>query len=276
MDKKKANMEIDLKRLVMSIVKRLWLILLVGALVGVMAFGCATSFVDDEYAAEVRMYVNNTYGAGSVGFSSSQMSAAQSLAYTYMVILDSYDVLEEVAEVAVSEYGASKIYSVEELRTMITTAAIADTEVFRVVVTSQNRKDAVKIANAVKDVLPETVNAIVNGKENEADPEQDVNEAPPLVSVQQAEYKGKVAPNEKQYGMIGALVGVIATMIAVVARDMMDTSISSEEFLTETYEDIPLLAVIPDAENPKSGNSYKGYYETQKKRPPAQQKGGKR
>ena len=274
MEKKQVGMEIDLKRLLLSVGRRLWLILLVGVILGMLAFGYAVAFVEDVYAAEVRLYVNNTYGAGTIGFSSSQMTAAQSLATTYMVVLDTYDVLEEVAEVAVNEYGTSKTYSVSQLRSMITTAAIDETEVFKVVVNCSNKKDAVKIANAVKDVLPRVVDEVVNGM-------NEVTAGAPLVALQQAEYKGKVAPHEGRYGAVGAVAGILVTVIIVVAAELMDTSINSEEFLTDTYEDIPLLAVIPDAENPKSSSSYKGYYASQKPKAPArpqaagQQKGGK-
>lgn len=187
MDKKKVGMEIDLKKMLLSVARRLWLILLVGAIVAALAFGYAVSFIDDVYAAEVRLYVNNTYGAGTIGFSSSQMTAAQSLATTYMVVLDTYDVLEEVAEVAVNEYGASRTYSVAQLRAMIQTESIDETEVFKVVVSCGNKKDAVKIANAVKDVLPQVVDEVVNGV-------NEVTAGAPLVALQQAEYKGKVAP----------------------------------------------------------------------------------
>jgi len=151
---------------------------------------------------------------------------------------------------------------------MIKTEAIAETEVFRVVVTSANKKDAVRIANAVKDVLPETVNDVVNGESSNFE-----SDAAPLVSLQQAEYKGKVKPDEQRCGTVGAVIGAIVAIIAIVIRDVLDTSINTEEYLTDVYGDIPLLAVIPDAENPKSGSGYKGYYESQKK-PPVQKKGG--
>ncbi len=283
MDKKKTNVEIDVKRLLLSVVKRLWLILLVGILAAGITFGCVKTLVAPEYAAEVRMYVNNTYGSGTVGFSSSQMMAAQSLASTYMVILDSYDVLEEVAEAAKTEYKTTKKYSVGELRGMISTESLAETEVFRVVVVSTEEKDAVAIANAVKDVLPKRVNEIVNGitaddskktdttenPEEAGATEEKSNVAPPLVALQKAEKRGKIAPNESRYAMLAFLAGALITAVIAVARDLMDTSINSEEYLTFAYEDIPLLAVIPDAENPKSGSGYKGYYEAKSKKTPA-------
>ena len=56
------------------------------------------------------------------------------------------------------------------------------------------------------------------------------------------------------------VMGVVFTAIAVVVLDVLDNSIRSEEYLEETYENMPLLAVIPDAENPKAYGYYKGYY----------------
>lgn len=276
MDSKKGTVEIELKRVCLSVVRRIWLILLVGLLLCAIAFGYATIFVDNIYAAEVRMYVNNTYGTGSMGFSSSQMMAAQSLASTYMVVLDTYDVLDEVADVAVEEYKASRTYSVSELRSMIQTASIDETEVFRIVVSCMDKEDAKAIASAINDVLPDEVKR-VTGWTAEADGDGSSQEAAPLVSLssQGVEYRGKVAPDEKNYAIIGFVVGALVTAVAVVVRDLMDTSINSEIFLTDAYEDIPLLAVIPDAENPKGSAGYKGYYESQKKKPPVQQKGGK-
>ena len=272
--KNKKVMEIDLKRMLLILAKRIWLILLVGAVLATAALVYVRSFVQEKYAAEVRMYVNNTYGAGTMGFSSSQMSAAQDLASTYMVILDSYDVLEEVAQVAKTQYGASKTYTVAQLRGMISTTAIDETEVFRVVVTCANKNDAVKVANAVKDVLPRVIDQVVNGEAEE-------KVAAPLVSLQDAEYRGKVAPNERSYMLVGFLMGAMIVAVAVVAREALDTSISSEEFLVDAYEGIPLLAVIPDAENPKGGSNYKGYYKgyykgnyEYKKKPSADEKKG--
>ena len=272
MESKKVTMEIELKRVCLSIVRRFWLILLVGLLLCALAFGYASFFMDDIYAAEVRMYVNNTYGADTMGFSSSQMMAAQSLASTYMVVLDTYDVLEDVAQVAYDDYGASKTYKVSELRSMVRTESIDETEVFRIVVSCTDKSDAVAIANAINDVLPSEVSRVTGAAAAEKDEDGNNIGAEPLVSLQSAEYKGKVAPNEKNYAIVGFLIGAVVTAIAVVVRDLMDTSINSEAFLTDAYEDIPLLAVIPDAENPKAGSGYKGYYESQKKKPAVQQK----
>jgi hypothetical protein len=79
-----------------------------------------------------------------------------------------------------------------------------------------------------------------------------------------------VGPDYKKYVILGALVGVLLSAAIVIIQDLLDTTIKSEEYLSQVYGKFPLLAVIPGTENSKSGyykgyKGYKGYYEyTQK------------
>ena len=109
--------EINLKRIFYVLWRRLWAILLVGALFGAIALSYALFFITPTYSAKAQLYVNNNY-VGSPGFSSSQISAAQSLADTYMVIMVSHNVLDDVAE------RTNLGYSYAQIRKMISAAAI--------------------------------------------------------------------------------------------------------------------------------------------------------
>ena len=255
MNDNRGNIEIDVKQLFENLVRRAWLILLVGALLGALAFGYAAFAIKPMYASSVQMYVNNTYGPDTSGFSSSQLQAAQRLAATYMVILDSRDVLADIAK----ESGLG--YSASQLRGMIKASAVNETEIFRVQVVCENYIHAAQIARAVAKVLPERIAYYVEGSS--------------VVVVEHAvENPNPISPNVKNYTMMGVLVGCAGTMLIILAVSLMDTTIKSEEYLTQTYEAWPLLAVIPDAENPKGGSGYRGYYETHSKTPPLDMKGG--
>lgn len=259
MNENKGNIEIDLKRLLLTLARHIWVILLVGIVLAALLFSYAAFMITPMYSASVQLYVNNTYGINSPGFSSSQLQAAQSLASTYMVFLESRDVLEAVAQEAGLGYTAGQING------MISSSAVNETEVFRVVVTCANYKHAAVIANAVAEVLPGKISAFVEGSS--------------VVVVEHAvENPNPVSPNTQRYAAIGFLVGCVITALIVVVLDLTDTSITSEEYLAAKYEDLPLLAVIPDAESPKSGSHYKGYYkgsyESQSKKPPMASNGG--
>lgn len=257
MKQKREEMEIDLKKLFFALVRRAWIILLVAILLATLGYSYAKYMIAPTYAANVKLFVNNTYGENSQGFSSSQMMAAQSLAYTYMVFLDSRDVLEAVRV----ESGTD--YSVGQIRGMISAFPVNETEVFQVTVTCAKSKDAAVIANAIAKVLPDRIAYFLQ-----------VEDSSVVVVEHAVENKSPVGPNKQKYATLGFVGGALITAVLIIILNVIDTKIDSEEYLTQRYEEIPLLAVIPDADNPRNGGGYKGYYEAQKPRPAVKRNGG--
>ena len=245
--------EINLKRVFYVLWRRFWAILLVGAIFGAIALSYALFFITPTYSAKAQLYVNNNY-VGSPGFSSSQISAAQSLADTYMVIMVSHNVLDDVAQ----RTGLG--YSYAQIRKMISAAAINETEVFEVRVTCTNYQHAAIIANAIADVLPDKIAAVVEGSSVRV-----VDRA--------IENPNPVGPNYGKYLLLGLTLGVILAAMIIVVADIMDKSISSEEYLRQAYANVPLLAVIPNNEGDKSGH-HKGYYEASPRRNNTKRRGG--
>lgn len=252
-NEERVGLEIDMWRIVEVLWRHVWVILLVGVLCGALAFGYARFFVTPTYSASVQFYVNNTYGENNPGFSSSQIVAAQDLAETYMVIMESRSMLTEVQEMT----GLG--YSYGQLKQMVSAASVNDTEIFQVDVVSTDYKDATAIANAIAEVLPDKIAAVVERS-----------------SVQVVDYAvenpNPVGPDCGRYAILGAVLGVVLSAAVVIVADLMDNSIYSEDYLVRVYDTVPLLAVIPGAENTKG--SYKGHYELEKKRQPAKKSGG--
>lgn len=238
MNESRENLEIDLKRMLVVLWSNLWIILLVTALVAGMAFGYAWFFITPTYSASTQMYVNNNY-PDSPGYSASQLTAAQELADTYIVIMRSRPVLDAVAE------KTQLNYSYGQLRGMISAGTVNNTEIFEVTVTCTNYQHAAIIANAIADVLPEKVPAVVDTAS--------------VRLVQSAvENPNPIGPNYTKYTILGGIIGCVLAAFVLVVAELMDTTINSDEYLTVVYKNYPLLAVIPGAENPKS--SYRGYY----------------
>ena len=253
MDKKKENIEIDLKRIFLALWSRAWIVILAGIVCAAVAFSYAYFLITPTYASSVTIYVNNTYVYNTQGFSSSQLTAAQDLADTYMVILKSRSVLNKVAE------KTNLGYSGKALSGMISAHAINETEVFEVEVTCTDYKHAAAIANAIADVLPDKISEVVEGS-----------------SVKVVDYaeenQGAVGPSYKKYVVLGAAVGILLSAVVVILVDITDTTIVSEEYLSNVYPKTPLLAVISGTGNSKSGyrkgyrGYYRGYYQTTKKK----------
>lgn len=257
-------LDVDIKHLLKIIVSRLWIIVLVGVLCASIAVGYAWFFVTPTYRASVQFYVNNQYNE-SAGFSSSQIVAAQSLADTYMVILRSRSVLEEVAKK--TDLG----YSYKQLSAMLNSSSINKTEVFQVNVTCTDYQHAARIANTIADVLPDKIASVVDGSSVRVVDRAFENPKP-------------VGPNYRNCVFMGGAVGVALTAILIVLLELMDTTINSEEHLTHVYGSIPLLVMIPDVRANKTKyyrGYYKGYYEMsqQKETPPKEpenKNGGKK
>lgn len=254
MDKyENQEIEIDLKRLLPVLWSKAWVILLVSALLAALFYGYARFLLTPTYAASTRLYVNNNY-VDSPGFSSSQITAAQDLANTYMVIMESRSVLEKVREQ--TDLG----YTYSQLKNMISAYSVDETEVFEVTVTCGDYRHAAIIANEIAEVLPDKIATVVEGS-----------------SVRVVDYAVEnpepVSPNYRSFLLLGGGVGFALSVAAVTVLALWDTTIYSEEYLTDTYGDLPLLTVIPGTGSTKKGY-YKGYYETPSPKRSSSKRGG--
>ena len=226
------GIELDLVSLFRILAGKAWLILLSGLVAGLVLLGYARLFMIPQYRTNALFCVNNPNGGA---YSSSQLQAAHFLADTYMVILESRSVLDAVSE------KTGLPYTREELEKMVSSTAVNDTEVFKVIVTCPDPNHGAAIANAIVEVLPEKIAAALPGSAMYVVDEAVVDDRP-------------VSPNYGRMAVLGCLLGILLSAAAVVVVAMLDDSIRSDEYLQRTYGEIPLLAVIPD------GGSYRSTY----------------
>ncbi len=151
-------------------------------------------------------------------------------------------------------------YSYNQLKSMVSAASVNDTEVFQVSVVCTNYKHAAIIANTIAEVLPEQIAAVVYGS---------------TVSVVDyaVENPNPIGPNYSEAMTMGLLAGMLLVIAIVVIVEIQNTLIHSEEYLTLSYGEIPLLAVIPSGED-ASTSHYRGYYEAPQKKPGEKKAGG--
>ena len=255
---KPSEMEVDIKHLFKVLLRRSWIVLLAGMLLAASFFGYAYFFEKPTYSSGVKFYVNNTNASAqtnnSTYYSPAQLTAAKYLAETYMVVLQSSPVLRQIQDLTGLNYSQSQI------RKMISSGTVNDTEVFQVVVTCENYKHAALIAQALTAVLPEAISEVVIGSSVRIVENAVENPRP-------------VGPNYVRYMLIGALIGIAISCGVIVIIDLHDATIENEDYLTAAYEEIPLLAVIPCLDDKKGYyKGYKGYYAARTKN--ASKKGG--
>lgn len=237
--------EIDLNQILHALWHRLWAIILAAVIAGGALFSYAAFLITPLYEAEALMYVNNSsFSLGSTSFSisSSELTAAQSLVDTYIVILKTRTTLNEVIQ------EANLDYSYKELSEMITSEPVNNTEIFSVKVTSDSPQEAEQIANTIAEILPNKIADIVDGS-----------------SVRVVDYAfvpaEKASPSITLFTAIGVLIGIVLACMIIIIREMMDTQIHSEDYLIQTYK-LPVLAVIPNLFDSSDAGYYTAYKST--------------
>lgn len=230
---------IDAGRLLKAVWKKAWLVALVAVLCAVASLLGTVFLITPKYQSSAMFYVNNSsisMGEASIDISSADISASKSLVETYIVILESRTCLNDIIDYAELDY------SVSELKKMIDATSVNSTEVFEVVVTSTDPAEAEAIANAIAYILPNRIADIVEG-----------------TSAKVVDYAIKssqpASPNRIQNTVIGFLLGAVLTVVLIVLNEIFDSTIRTEDDITQSCEH-PILATVPDM----AAHSKGGYY----------------
>ncbi len=228
------RMEIHLTQLLSALWRKAWLLSISMFLGAALSVACALFFVTPQYTASVLMYVNSSdssLGGVKPSISQSDLNAAQSLIDTYTVILQTRTTLEDVIQ------QAQLPYTHTHLGRMIASESVNGTEVFRIRVTAPDPGESARIANTISQVLPEKIASIVEGSSTRVVDAAVVPDRPS-------------SPNRLMFALMGMLLGLAASGVTVVIREMMDDRIHGSDALIRAF-DMPLLASIP-ARNPHS------------------------
>lgn len=237
---KETEDKLDLFHIFSVLWHRAWLIVLAGVLAAAIAFGWATYTAPELYSSTATVYVNDPT---NYGFSIGNISTARSLVQTYLVLLRNRTTLEMVLKAADRE----GVYTYGQLNGMISAAAVDETEVFSITVTTNNPEEAARLANAIVDVLPVRIEEIMDGASMRL-----VDSAIPNYT--------RIGTNITRSTFIGMLIGALLMSALLIILDLLNDVIRDESHILQTY-DIPILARVPDLTEDASGHYgyYKGY-----------------
>ena len=233
----REGVEIDLQKLLLAYLHKWWLILLCGAVAAGLALYVTAVHITPMYRAGVTIYVNNTRAGEAVDYiSSSNLATSQKLVNTYVNIIESDSVLSKVVE-------SSKLaYTPAEIRTMMSTAQVDDTEIFQVFITNPDPNTAAEVVNAIADAAPAEIENIVEGSSTKI---IDYAKVPTT----------RYSPSYSRNTMLGGVVGVVLAVLYLTLRYLLDVRIKDSEDL-EMLFDIPVLGQIPTFSGGEMKNGY--------------------
>jgi capsular polysaccharide biosynthesis protein len=233
--------ELDLKELIQILLRGIHIIIAATLVAGLIAFIITHFVITPLYSASIKLYVDNSTEM-TTSITSSDVAAAQSLVDTYITIIQSDTVLDEVIAANDSPY------STEELMKKISASAMNRTEVLKVTVTTPDPQEAYELANSIAEIAPKHLSHIVSGSSVKIIDRAKMPQAPS-------------SPNYKKNVAIGLLLGFIIACAFVIIRDLLDTRIKNETDLNRLI-DLPVLGSITEfSEATKPGNGY-GYGQT--------------
>ncbi len=227
-----------------NVFKRCWvLVLVVAILAGAGSFAVMHLTHTDAYTATTTIWALGSNSSTGGKTSTSDVSIGTYLINDYKELILTENVLEQALENAGSKMSlgalkaATKITNNEETRVMY------------VSVTSGNKVEAKKIADAISDVFCDRVNA-------------KSDEGKTLVSVwDYAKVPSKISnPISLLFVVLIALVAAVAVYAVFLILHLMDDKVNSASDV-ERYLGLNLLGVIPNREDARRrGMKKKGYY----------------
>ena len=236
------EIEIDLQRLANAVMNKSWLVGIVAVVCAVVAFLGTFFFITPMYESSVMFYVNNSslsLGEAAMSITTGDISASRGLVKNYIIILNTRETLNDVIDYADSDL------TYNELKRMISAEAVESTEIFEVVVTNSDPKEAEELASAIAYILPKRISTIVEGTSAKV---VDSAVLPSRPS----------SPNYTKNTLIGFVFGLMLTVAVIVMRDLVDITVRTEEDLQRVCKH-PVLAAVPDMLAPSKGGYYYGY-----------------
>ena len=236
---KAESEKIDLIRLLRALLRKVWLIILVGIIGGTLAYGWSVYSTVPIYQSSAMFYVNSAFSVSSGASditSRISLGTAKDLVSSYIVILNTRETLNDVLDYAGLDY------STWQLKGMISAVPVSETEIFEIVVTNANPEEAELIANAITEILPKRISTIVEGTSVKIVDHAVLPSTP-------------INVNHASAAMKGVLIGFVLVSGLVILFELLDITIRSV-IDVELMCKYPVLAMIPDMGASSGGGHY--------------------
>lgn len=262
------NFEISIGQLIKEGFKRWWIILLAVIVCAGGMFAYTKLFSTPSYSSSAK-----------IGVSSSDMTSyqdaimGQTLATECSDILKGSVTLETAAQMLNDYYNTlyesegkipPRVYTLNDLERMVSTSTSADTRYFHVTVTTSAANIRIdetgltkeEIEAAKEDAAKEEARIVCDyvvaafGKTLD---EHDIIFGAKVHTVDTPKMGAETSSNLVLNTLLGALIGFAVSFGVIVIVGFMRNTIDSEDWLANNFgENIPVLAIIPDANNAKS------------------------
>lgn len=234
MNNTKDNEQLDIKRMVEVVLDRIVTIAVITLVFGLVFFAVSKYFVTPKYESSITMYVNNKSDSindvGATKTLASDITASKQLVPTYIEMIKSNSVLEEVSNLV--EEKTHQKYSEKKIRSMMIAEAVSNTEIIKVSIKTEDAAIARDIANAIAAVAEEKIPKFVQPSQVNIIDHAEASNSP-------------VSPNIRNSIILGVLLGFVLSISVIVLREIFDVRVKSTDDLVGRFS-YPVLGAIPE------------------------------
>lgn len=253
------NNTYSLRNLITYLFGRIWLIIILSAVFGFGAFFISKFVVNPRYESYTTMYVknnNSTVGqtSANANVDLNDLNTAKSLASTYITVLKSNAVMEQVSIKLTERYEITDLarifdvknekLSIKSLKEAFTMSAVDETEVIKITANTLNPEVSADLCNIIGEIAPDFLIRVVGAGSVEIIDTATASDEP-------------VSPNVPRMSILGAFIGFCLSITILIVAKMFDDTIKDTESLTKKHNK-PILGEVQAIESEKSKRRKKG------------------
>lgn len=216
---------IDLSRLMALLRKHFKMLIVWTLVVGLLGFVVAQFVVVPKYTATTEILVNQKHTNDNDGQAYNNQQADIQMINTYKDIITNQVILNKVSRelnstTTAREYGRSYNMPVAKLKKAIKINTQQNSQVFSVAVETNDPNLSAATANTIARVFKQQIKKIMS-----------VNN---VTIVSRAAAPGSPSfPNVKLFTLAGAVLGLLLSTIYLIIKELMDTTIKDDDFMTK-------------------------------------------
>lgn len=217
---------IDLRELLKIIKNRIWMIICIGIIFGVISGVVSQFFITPEYKSSTTLIVNKQNENSITQLSNSDdLNYVQKIAYTYSEIITSRTVLTKT----IDELNLNISY--KKLASCVEVTNISNTQIIKIDVVYKNPKIARDICNTIPNIFDKEVQRIMKASGVEVIDKAIANNNP-------------VKPNKKSNVILAGIFGIFVGICIAIIQVLLNTKIKTTSDIKENLN-MNVLGVIP-------------------------------
>ena len=230
------EIEIDLLELAGVLLSRISVIITFSLLFGLLALCFASFYLPEKYSSYTTMYVKNVNEEARMeqSVTLNELNASKSLLSTYIAVLQSDAVMDQIGERLLKIYTVNEIsavFPVDEsgsvntnaIKSSLSMASVEDTEVLKISAKTTSPEVSADVCRIIAEIAPDFLIRVVGAGSVE------------VIDPAKVNYR-RVEPNIKKMTVLGCLLGLIAPAGVIILLYLLDNSVKSTDELKKRFD----------------------------------------